>query len=199
MSIVATSNMLKLLSPSRSHSCVRSAMAPVAPTMSQLLDALENLLKQRSWSYIDWHTILNNNSSTKPNASGGPMIPSLKALKTFETNNDRWRCQIDMPCSFQAKDGIVCEVWAIAQTKPEADEHACLKALVSILAKNATAVTLRQKHWNIPVHELQQECITRVHHGEHQPLVVQNLRLQNLWDGTEVYAALIAGLGGAWE
>jgi acetylornithine deacetylase/succinyl-diaminopimelate desuccinylase-like protein len=35
-------------------------------------------------------------------------------------------------------------------------------------------------------------------HDNDQHAANENLRLQNLWDGIEVYAALIAGLGGAW-
>jgi acetylornithine deacetylase/succinyl-diaminopimelate desuccinylase-like protein len=37
-----------------------------------------------------------------------------------------------------------------------------------------------------------------VNHDNDQHAANENLRLQNLWDGIEVYAALIAGLGGAW-
>jgi acetylornithine deacetylase/succinyl-diaminopimelate desuccinylase-like protein len=35
-------------------------------------------------------------------------------------------------------------------------------------------------------------------HDNDQHAANENLRLQNLWDGIEVYAALIAGLGEAW-
>lgn len=38
-----------------------------------------------------------------------------------------------------------------------------------------------------------------VNHDNSQHAADENLRLQNLWDGIEIYAALIAGLGGAWE
>jgi acetylornithine deacetylase/succinyl-diaminopimelate desuccinylase-like protein len=33
-------------------------------------------------------------------------------------------------------------------------------------------------------------------HDDNQHAADENLRLQNLWDGIEVYAALFAGLGG---
>ncbi|NJL29897.1 MAG: hypothetical protein HC897_19375 [Thermoanaerobaculia bacterium] len=38
-----------------------------------------------------------------------------------------------------------------------------------------------------------------VNHDNAQHTADENLRLQNLWDGIEIYAALFAGLGGAWE
>ncbi len=38
-----------------------------------------------------------------------------------------------------------------------------------------------------------------VNHDNNQHGVNENLRLQNLWDGIEVYAALIAGLGSTWK
>jgi acetylornithine deacetylase/succinyl-diaminopimelate desuccinylase-like protein len=37
-----------------------------------------------------------------------------------------------------------------------------------------------------------------VNHDNNQHAANENLRLQNLWDGIEVYAALLARLGGAW-
>ena len=38
-----------------------------------------------------------------------------------------------------------------------------------------------------------------VNHDNNQHAPNENLRLQNLWDGIEIYAALIAGLGDAWK
>ena len=37
-----------------------------------------------------------------------------------------------------------------------------------------------------------------VNHDNNQHAANENLRVQNLWDGIEIYAALIAGLGTAW-
>jgi acetylornithine deacetylase/succinyl-diaminopimelate desuccinylase-like protein len=38
-----------------------------------------------------------------------------------------------------------------------------------------------------------------VNHDNNQHAADENLRLQNLWDGIEVYAALIARLGPLWD
>jgi acetylornithine deacetylase/succinyl-diaminopimelate desuccinylase-like protein len=35
-------------------------------------------------------------------------------------------------------------------------------------------------------------------HDNNQHAANENIRLQNLWDGIEVYAGLLAGLGAAW-
>jgi acetylornithine deacetylase/succinyl-diaminopimelate desuccinylase-like protein len=40
--------------------------------------------------------------------------------------------------------------------------------------------------------------IPMVNHDNNQHGINENLRLQNLWDGIEVYAELMAGMGGAW-
>ena len=37
-----------------------------------------------------------------------------------------------------------------------------------------------------------------VNHDNNQHAANENLRLQNLWDGIEIYAALLARLGQAW-
>ena len=37
-----------------------------------------------------------------------------------------------------------------------------------------------------------------VNHDNNQHGINENLRLQNLWDGIEVYAELMADLGGDW-
>jgi acetylornithine deacetylase/succinyl-diaminopimelate desuccinylase-like protein len=38
-----------------------------------------------------------------------------------------------------------------------------------------------------------------VNHDNDQHAANENLRLQNLWDGIEVYGALMARLGAIWE
>jgi acetylornithine deacetylase/succinyl-diaminopimelate desuccinylase-like protein len=38
-----------------------------------------------------------------------------------------------------------------------------------------------------------------VNHDNNQHAAYENLRLQNLWDGIEVFAQLFARLGGAWR
>jgi acetylornithine deacetylase/succinyl-diaminopimelate desuccinylase-like protein len=40
--------------------------------------------------------------------------------------------------------------------------------------------------------------VPMVNHDNNQHGINENLRLQNLWDGIEVYAELMAGMGGAW-
>ena len=146
-------------------------MATPVADMSQPLVALENLLATHSEG-ISWHLVLNNHTSTKPQSLGGKMFHSLTELKQFERlDGGLWRCRICMPCSFQHGDGIVCDVEAIAPAKQQAGERACFHALVRILSRNAAAVRLMSKHWNIPVNELL-ERINQVLHGEHQPLPV---------------------------
>jgi hypothetical protein len=64
------------------------------------------------------------------------MFRSLTELKDYWTDNGSHYCRIDMPCSFQHGDGIPCSVEACAETKAEASESACLRALAHILDVN---------------------------------------------------------------
>ncbi len=41
--------------------------------------------------------------------------------------------------------------------------------------------------------------VPMVNHDNNQHAENENLRIQNLWDGIEIYAALLALLGQAWE
>ena len=82
-----------------------------------------------------------------------------------------------MPCSFQHGDGIPCSVEACAETKAEASESACLRALAHILAENQklflSEVRLMPKHWNISIRQLH-DRIDAVLRGE--PLPPEDLR-----------------------
>ena len=137
------------------------------------LSALEALLVRHHTTIATWHSVLNNHSSTKPRSMGGPMFRSLTELKDYWTDNGSHYCRIDMPCSFQHGDGIPCSVEACAETKAEASENACLRALAHILAENQTDVRLRPKHWNISIKQLH-ERIGAVLRGE--PLPPEDLR-----------------------
>jgi len=81
---------------------------------------------------ISWHTILNNHSSKKPKCLGGPMFHSLGDLKVYDFVDGLWHCTISMPCSFQRGDNIPVHVVASAETKQNASEQACLRALAHI-------------------------------------------------------------------
>ena len=64
------------------------------------------------------------------------MFRSLTELKDYGYVSGLWHCRINMPCSFQHGDGIPCSVEACAETKAEASESACLRALAHILDEN---------------------------------------------------------------
>ena len=132
------------------------------------LSALEALLVRHHTTRATWHSVLNNHSSTKPRSMGGPMFRSLTELKDYGYVNGLWHCWINMPCSFQQGDGILCSVEACAETKPTASENACLRALAHILATNQDLVRLIPKHWNITLTELR-ERIAAVLRDEHPP------------------------------
>ena len=116
--------------------------------------ALEALLIMHHKDGISWHVVLNNHSSTKPQNEGGPMFRSLKDVKDYGYVGGLWRCRINMPCSFQAGDGLLFGNEGYAQTKKGASEHACLRALAHILTAGHTRVRLMPKHWEIPIEEL---------------------------------------------
>ena len=136
--------------------------------LSEPLSALEVLLVRHRTTIATWHSVLNNHSSTKPRSMGGPMLRSLTELKDYGYVSGLWHCWINMPCSFQQGDGILCSVEACAETKPTASENACLRALAHILATNQDLVRLIPKHWNITLTELR-ERIAAVLRDEHPP------------------------------
>ena len=111
-------------------------------------------LLQAAKTNISWHVILNNHSSTRPDSLGGKLFPSLRALKNFQWRDQEWRCELDMPCSFQQDDGLRLVVEATARKKDDAGEKACCKAFATLIAMDASKVVLRPTHWTRPVAEL---------------------------------------------
>ena len=105
------------------------------------------------------------------------MFRSLTELKDYWMDNGFHYCRIDMPCSFQHGDGIPCSVEACAETKAEASESACLRALAHILDVNQkllwSEVRLMPTHWNISIEQLH-DRIDAVLRGE--PLPPEDLK-----------------------
>ena len=145
--------------------------------LSEPLSALEVLLVRHRTTIATWHSVLNNHSSTKPRSMGGPMFRSLTELKDYGYVSGLWHCWINMPCSFQHGDGIPCSVEACAETKAEASESACLRALAHILDVNQkffwSEVRLMPTHWNISIEQLH-DRIDAVLRGE--PLPPEDLK-----------------------
>ena len=75
-------------------------------------------------------------------------------------------------------------------------------ATTGSLAAGHEPVRLPTLGESIPMYPFQQPNDTPViglpiaNHDDNQHAADENLRLQNLWDGIEIYAALFAGLGG---
>jgi acetylornithine deacetylase/succinyl-diaminopimelate desuccinylase-like protein len=81
------------------------------------------------------------------------------------------------------------------------------RAVVKVLEDGLGAPVVRVPTLggSVPMRLFQEKTGTPViglpiaNHDDNQHAANENLRLQNLWDGIEAYAALLAGLGQAWE
>ena len=118
------------------------------------IDEVENYLREKHLTG-SWHHILNNTTCTRPKSSGGPTFRCLSELKqstilALGTHT----CTICLPCAFETNDGEGFTISATAPSEKKADEAACLRALATLLAKNASKVLLRQTHWHCPVREI---------------------------------------------
>ncbi len=137
------------------------------------LEAVENYLSQHRQPYIPWHTILNNHSSTRPDARGGKTCHSITQCKTFVQTRwgGSWICRLDVPNSFAPGDGLRILVVIEAPTQAEAGQLVCRRAFAHLLVQNPARVVLRDKHWAISPARLV-DGLPGVA-PEHQPLPVR--------------------------
>ena len=134
--------------------------------------AVEAYLEERKSKHIQWHTVLNNNASTRPKELGGPLVRSITACKTFSGSSasGEWECALDLPNSFAIGDGLAVQTSGTGASKQEASEVACLRAVARLISANPSAFVLRPTHWTVSPDEL----LTHLPgaHAGHQPLPV---------------------------
>ena len=121
--------------------------------------AVEAYLLEHHVRHISWHIVLNNHASTRPKAHGGPIVPSIKACKTYQSHapgnaSADWRCTLHMPNSFAAGDGRRLVTDGDGSTKDEASEVACLRAVASLVSTSPSEFLFRPAHWDIPLDDL---------------------------------------------
>ena len=149
------------------------------------IELAKAFLKEHHVATTSWHHVLNNTTSTRPNAHGGKVVRSLTDHKQFEAQGagsatPMIRCTIRLPNSFAPGDGKVLEITGLGKTQDNASEEACCGAMVSLLCAEPTNVVLRPVHWSISTSELLTQFMQRFgqpHLGiPHQPLAVHNSR-----------------------
>ena len=127
---------------------------------------LEQYITQGRLSFISWHTMLNNNVSTRPNQHGGKLCHAVTACNTFTKNApgtaSAWRCTLELPNRFAPGDGMR------ARTIGEwADERACLRGRMSqgcgsSVGGESRAARVATQAWRVPI----QTLVDRI--GPHQ-------------------------------
>ncbi len=78
---------------------------------------------------------------------------------------------MSLPCAFEAGDQQGFEVCGEGESEKQASYRACRRGLATLLAKNASAVVLRQKHWQCLVERIV-DAVSRIVAERHQPLAV---------------------------
>ncbi|CAK0883674.1 unnamed protein product, partial [Prorocentrum cordatum] len=108
------------------------------------------LLEQRaSDKEISWRAVLNNHASTRPKEYGGALVRAVTTCKEFAASGAGWRCTLTLPSSFAPGDGRRLVAIGESETKNEASELACLRAVASLVIKNPGQVVLRPVHWKV--------------------------------------------------
>ncbi|CAK0906516.1 unnamed protein product, partial [Prorocentrum cordatum] len=108
------------------------------------------LLEQRaSDKKISWRTALNNHASTRPKEHGGALVRAVTNCKEFAASGAGWRCTLTLPNSFAPGDGRRLVAIGESETKNEASEFACLRAVGSLVIDNPGQVVLRPVHWKV--------------------------------------------------
>ena len=106
-----------------------------------------------------WYNTLNNHASTRPKLYGGPVVPSVRACRSFSQNTAApdgadTLCILDMPNSFASSDGRRLQAQGSGNNEKEASENACRQAVAKLLLMEPAKVVLRPAHWKIPPDEL---------------------------------------------
>ena len=130
---------------------------------------VEKYLDQYRRDNINWHTILNNTTTTRPNMYGGSVVKSLRHHTDYEKlSEDHWICELKLPMLNDFK--LPMSAKTAAATKVRAEHLACREVFARLLLANPEWVVLRTCHWHVPV----QQLIDDMPHGgeKHQALPV---------------------------
>ena len=106
-----------------------------------------------------WYNTLNNHASTRPKLYGGPVVPSVRACRSFSQNTAApdgadMLCILDMPNSYASGDGRRLQAQGSGNNENEASENACRQAVAKLLLMEPAEVVLRPAHWKISPDEL---------------------------------------------
>ena len=106
-----------------------------------------------------WYNTLNNHASTRPKLHGGPVVPSVRACRSFSQNTAApdgadTLCILDMPNSFASSDGRRLQAQGSGNNEKKASENACRQAVAMLLLAGPSNVVLRPAHWKISSGEL---------------------------------------------
>ena len=119
--------------------------------------AVEAHLEERKGQHILWHTVLNNNASTRPRQHGGALVRSITACKTFSASSasGEGECALELPNSFANGDGLVVQTSGTGASRQEASEVACLRAVARLISSaKPSEFVLRPKRWTVSPDEL---------------------------------------------
>ena len=128
--------------------------------MAARREAVEAYLAEHHLSgKVLWHSILNNNHLTRPNAHGGQIVRAVSECKTYErvapgSANAQWCCRLNLPNSFAPADGRRLQTEGYGLTQQIASEHACHQAVARLLMTEPSIFVLRPQHWKIPAEQL---------------------------------------------
>ena len=133
-----------------------AAGAPFAAAAGAPSLAIQQRLRDAKLPYISWHIVLNNHTSTRPNAYGGPLCASVRACKQFSRLGSMHSCRIVLPNSYARGDGKVVEAEATAPDAKTAEEDAgsAVFALLCADRDGLPNVVFRPNHWNVPIEAL---------------------------------------------
>ena len=117
-----------------------------------------HLEERKGGQHILWHTVLNNNASTRPRQHGGALVVrSITACKTFSASSasGEGECALELPNSFANGDGLVVQTSGTGASRQEASEVACLRAVARLISSaKPSEFVLRPKHWTVSPDEL---------------------------------------------
>jgi acetylornithine deacetylase/succinyl-diaminopimelate desuccinylase-like protein len=142
--------------------------------------ALEDALKQRGFEVSE----LSTGSGSPPAVFGALKVPNAKRTVVFYAHYDG--------------QPVTPSQWSSDPFQPVMREHALTGAASK--AAGAPVVVLPMAGGSVPLYMFADVfsapiiCLPIVNHDNNQHAANENLRLQNLWDGIDTYAALMAEL-----
>ena len=121
-----------------------------AITDSQPLAAFEQWLDEVRNPQVEWRSILNNSTSQRPKDRGGSLFRALADLFDERVlDHHRFICTLNMPCSFEADDGLQFQVTQHGRSASEARNATCKLAFAMLLRRKPDWIIVRAGHWNI--------------------------------------------------